>query len=218
MGIPIIKIRWVHDCLIFVIGIPICANEGLYTEMGSAPDWVSMLSRVSQCNEMSMTMEGAVMHGWFQNDSVECSTDCSQHPRDNLPTPLDFIMCDMVCSKNLHGLRQWYLAKVRFCMSFCEQPPLCLPLQPSRKLFVRLISLPLFISLTVECHYNAVQYSIILHTSLQQLKHNITVWTHKRHSISRPDGYEVEEVFLWGGISVIFSVCASISSVDVPSH
>ena len=30
--------------------------------------------------------------------------------------------------------------------------------------------------------------------------------------------YEVEEVFPWVGISVIFSFCASISRVGVPSH
>ena len=35
----------------------------------------------------------------------------------------------------------------------------------------------------VECHYNAVQYHMILHTALQCLQQNVT---HKRHPISHP--------------------------------
>ena len=35
---------------------------------------------------------------------------------------------------------------------------------------------------TVACHYNAVQYNIILYTALQRLVQNLTRgWTHKRH-------------------------------------
>ena len=51
---------------------------------------------------------------------------------------------------------------------------------------------------TVECRYNAVQYSEILHTLLQsfmQLK--ITVWTHKIHPIPRPNGPAIGCI-LWG--------------------
>ena len=41
---------------------------------------------------------------------------------------------------------------------------------------------------SVECRYNAVQYNMTLHTSLQEESISIKVWNHKRHPIPRPNG------------------------------
>ena len=49
---------------------------------------------------------------------------------------------------------------------------------------------------TVESLYNAVQYNMVLHTSLQDVRQNIRGCTHKRHPIPRPDGWATGRL-LW---------------------
>ena len=51
---------------------------------------------------------------------------------------------------------------------------------------------------TVGCRYNAVQYDMILLTSLQLPMQNINqIWTHQRHPIPRPNGRAMG-CLLWG--------------------
>ena len=43
----------------------------------------------------------------------------------------------------------------------------------------------------VECCYNAVQYIMILHTSLQKVRQNIIQRLNPQHYIPRPDGRDM---------------------------